>query len=298
MKDAQIFTHDYTPRDHEIVEYSFREHDALPGMVLRGPAVDIENQSDYFTCIGAAQTLGVYVSTPFPELLTQQLGMTSWNLGIGGASPYFLLRHPEVFKYINKGKFGILQVMTARDEPNERFEPTPVASIMKDLKRGDIVGSGDAWQRVMNEEPENAAQYVAQSRANWEKHMAELISKITVPIIHFWFSPKPLDSKIDTSRTTVGGIIDTFPQFINGENLSYIDEKENPLVTCFSDRDMEFDLRSRYTGKVVEVDYAVLDRSGKMPSFKENRNFYYPSPQMHWDAAITLGNVIKERVLI
>jgi Domain of unknown function (DUF6473) len=291
------FTHDYSPRDHEIVEYSFHEHAALPGWILRGPAVDVENRSDYFSCIGAAQTLGVYVPTPFPELLSQQTGLAAWNLGVGGASPGFFLQHPELLPYINKGRFAILQVMTARDESNDRMQSTAVASAVKDLKHGDTVPAQVAWQRIMQEEPHNLQRYIAQSRANWETHMAALTAKITVPLIHFWFSPKPLDAPLDLSSTSVAGIIDEFPQFINGENLGYTARAAIPLVCCFSRRNMNFALRSRYTGRGVQVDYAVLDRTGSTPSFVETHNIYYPSPQMHWDAAHVLSETIARHRL-
>jgi Domain of unknown function (DUF6473) len=291
------FTHDYSPRDHELLEYGVYELPALPGMILRGPAVDIENRSDYFSCIGAAQTLGVYVANPFPDLLTQRTGLTGWNLGVGGASPGFFLKHPELFPYINNGRFAILQVMTARDEPNDRMQSTAVASAVVDRKHGDTVPAQVLWQRIMNEEPQNLERYIAQSRASWETHMAELVAKITVPIVHFWFSPKPLDARLDPTATSVAGIIDEFPQFINGDNLGYASRAAIPLVCCFSKRDMKFSLRSRYTGKSVQVDYAVLDRTGATPSFFESENIYYPSPQMHWDAAIMLGNVIERHKL-
>lgn len=295
--ESTMYTHDYSPRDHEVVDYGFCEHPALPGFWLRGPSVDVEERDDFFTCMGAAQTMGVYVSNPFPELLTQEFGVTAWNLGIGGASPHFFLQHDEVLKYVNKGKFVILQVMTARDEANERFTPTPVASQVIDHKTGNVVFSGTIWQDILENEPENLDKYIAQSRASWERHMVALIDRITVPIIHFWFAPKPLEAPINTGLTTVSGIIDEFPQFITGDNLGYLTDA-NPLVTCLSNRQMEFDLRSRYTGKVIEVDYKTMDRTGTTSAFRETRNFYYPSPQMHWDAAAELSRVIKARGLL
>jgi len=136
---------------------------------------------------------------------------------------------------------------------------------------------------------------VKQCQDQWEADLEELISKIKVPLIHFWFSTKQLDERIDPSHETVEGIVDIYPQFITGDNLGPITRIGQPLVTCTSNRNQVFTLRSRYTGKPVEIDYASLPG---VPSHKETENIYYPSPQMHWDAAITLGAAIREQGLL
>lgn len=295
---GQIFTHDYSPRDQEIVDYGFYESVNLPGMRLRGPAIDLRTSNNYITCIGAAQTLGVYVPSPFPALLASEFDVAVWNLGVGGASPSFFLQHPELIKYVNRGKFVILQMMTARDESNDRIKPTRIASIVRDTRRGDFTLAQNVWQRIKEEEPEKMGDYIEQSRRSWETHMRDLIDKIHVPILHFWFSPKALDAGIDPRKISVAGIIDTYPQFVNQDNLNFLRQSPFPLVTCFSDRNWEFDLRSRFTGEKVEVDYAVMDKTGSTPTFTESRNKYYPSAQMHWDASRAISKTIKQHALM
>src|SRR5206468_10970687 len=61
----------YELRDHEIVDYQYWE---LPGsgIQFRGPAVDFDDPSPYFTCIGAAQTFGCFVPEPYPGILGAQ----------------------------------------------------------------------------------------------------------------------------------------------------------------------------------------------------------------------------------
>lgn len=297
MPHETTFSHDYSLRDSEIVEYGFYEHPALPNFPLRGPAVDTDN-ADFFACVGAAQTLGVYVAAPFPVLLTQQLGLAAWNLGVGGASPNFFLQHPHLFEHVNRGKFAVLQMMTARDEPNDRMESTAIAGVVTDRRAHDVVPAQIVWQRIMEEEPDKLDTYIQQSRQSWQEHMGELLSLISVPVVPFWFAPKQLDATIETGNSTVIGIIDDFPQFVSAQDIEAVNELEETLVCCFSDRDMEFDLRSRNTGLPTEVDYAAMDQTGTMPSFKESRNIYYPSPQMHWDAAVVLGDAMRSRGLI
>ena len=57
--------------------------------------------------------------------------------------------------YVNKGRFAILQVMTARIEDNDRMESTPIAGLVTDRKVGDLVPASTVWQRIMEEEPDN-----------------------------------------------------------------------------------------------------------------------------------------------
>ena len=116
-----LYTVDYQERDQEIINYGNYELPLFPGLRFRGPALDLTSQSDYITCIGAAQTHGVFVDNPFPQLLSQKYGLPVWNLGVGGGHPGFFLKHPTLFDYINKSKFVVLQVMTGRCSENERM---------------------------------------------------------------------------------------------------------------------------------------------------------------------------------
>lgn len=287
---------DYSARDHELVEYSFYQHPAMPHVSLRGPAVDVDTRSDFFSCLGAAQTVGVYSDTPYPKLLAQRFGVDAWNIGVGGATPAFYLKNEKLIDYANKGKFVILQVMSARSEPNERFESTKQAGVLFDRIHGDKVFDFQAWGRIKEEEPEKTEIYITQCRANWEKHFAELVAKIKVPIVHLWFSTKDPDAPFNMAEGSILGYPDDFPQFISRENLSYLDNKNGPLVVCRSDRNFHFALRSRFTGKLVEVDYGAGIKGGS--SRTETHNEYYPSQQMQWDTAELLADELERRALL
>ncbi len=292
--DKQVYTADYQLRDDELFDYGFYELDYLPRLRWRGPALDVANTGEYVSCLGAAQTLGVYADNPFPQLLRQKFGIPFWNLGAGGADPGFYLQHPELFPYINKSKFVILQVMTARNAPNDRIGRTRDSVLGIDKKRNEITVSGEIWQRILEEEPEKMEEYIQQSRDNWERELEELIEKITVPILHFWFSNKKLDQAVDAGFSGINNTIDLFPQFISGENLGPIERSNQPLVTCYSDRNMVFPLLSKHSGKKTEIIY----NKGDEETWRETENIYYPSPEMHWDAAEILIEAIKEHNLL
>ncbi|MGX6510962.1 DUF6473 family protein [Rhodococcus sp. SJ-2] len=282
-----MYTIDYSPRDHEVAEYGTYELEGLDGYPLRGPAVDVFGRDDYVTCMGAAQTLGVYVANPYPNLIAQKTGRAMWNVGVGAATPAYFLENPKLIELANKGAGVVLQIMTARTEPNDRMAQMKTASVMRDLRRGDEADSVVIWERIQDEEPENLQKYARQSVEAWEQHMQELIDAFDVPVVLFWFSPKSLDASIDFDGSGYSGTIDEYPQFVTGRNVAKLSGYEE-LVVCSSDRAKTFPLLSRYTGEQVSVDYTAIDRTGKMPSHFEDVNTYYPSPEMHWDAAEAL----------
>ncbi len=288
MKQRKRYTVDYQTRDHELLDYGLWEAPGLPGLWFRGPALDLASSDGHITCLGAAQTFGVYVDNPFPQLLSQRFGLPVWNLGVGGADPGFFLEHPALFPLINRSSLVICQIMTARSSPNDRMSRSRVAGMAGDTERGDHVVATDIWRRLLDDEPDRIEHSIAQSRQSWHRDVERLISMIEVPRLDFWFSPKPLDRPVDVSKTSSVGMIDVYPQFVTGADLDVLGDAA-PLVACHSSRNQRFPLRSRHTGKVVEVDYDGATGIG----WRETHNAYYPSPEMHWDAAHDLISAIE-----
>ena len=293
-----LYTVDYQERDNEIIDYSNYELAVLPELKFRGPALDLSTGEGYITCIGAAQTHGVFVDNPYPQLLGQKYGMPVWNLGVGGAHPGFYLEHPKLFEYINKSRFVVLQVTTARCSANDRIGRSPYSAMGVDNRTGETLSAGLLWQRILAEEPENAQKYIAQSRASWRRDLEEMIERIRVPIIHFWFSPKSLGSKggevgreaaIDISK------LDDYPQFITREDLKLIEGQL--FATCHSNRNQRFPLLSKHTGEIVNLNWGYI-RNRANRDWYETHNTYYPSPEMKWDAAEALGKIIDDNNLL
>ena len=285
---------DYQARDAEIVDYQFYQLPGIPKIAFRGPAFDPRAAIDFFTCIGASQTLGVFSDRPFPKILSGETGHAVWNCGVGGAGPQFFTRQPELLKLANRGKFVVLQVMAARSESNSRFEAQPYAELLLDRKRGDIVSSTTAWRRVHEEEPDRKGRYIKESQESWKANMAILLEALTVPVILFWFSPKPYEA-IDP--TSLGSRVDAYPQLIDSTIVNDVRGLADAFAACLSARNRGHELKSRFNGDPVEVDYSMLPvRKGVAvaPGFKTTRNEYYPSPEMHQDAAIDLIAVLKD----
>lgn len=270
---------------------SFMSFQTCRGVKLRGPHFDPANSNDFIACLGAAQTLGVLAERPYPEILSESIGVPVWNAGVGGATPRFFLDHPRILELANRSRCVVLQVMAARSEKNDRLTPMKGAELVRDEKHGDVVTTNTAWARIQEEEPQNLQEYVAQSRAAWRENYHRLLQSITAPVILFWFSPKPLNAPIDLSKTSAFGQLDRFPHFVDGTDVDAIRSQAETFVTCFSNRGAGERLISRFTGQPVEI--KPIMANAKFYSHGEaGRNLYYPSRDMHTDAAAALRQVV------
>ena len=281
---------DYSARDREIVDYDFYQLPDVPGLKFRGPRPELKS-GEYFSCIGSSQTLGVLAAKPFPTLLSEELDMPVLNLGLGGATPAFYGSHKELIEYTNNGKFLILQVMAARGEPNSRFQESDKIEHLYDLHRGDEVSSFFAWGRALKEEPGRVPLYMAESRNSWVRGYLDILSKVKVPVILFFFSHSDIDTPINLQASNGVELLGGFPQLVDRRSLEIIKELSTKFVSCRSKRNQGHPYISRFTGKPVEIDYSKLGVSGA--TFKETHNDYYHTDEMNEDAVPELLAAIR-----
>lgn len=274
----------YAERDREIVDYqAFR----LPGAGrLRGPAPSTVEPGEYFTCVGAAQTYGCFCEKPYPTLLGERLGVPALNFGFAGAGPRLFLQDDERartrLEYVNRGRFAVVQVMSGRSEDNSRFESRGVELLTRRAD-GERVGAAPAYAELLqNESPETVAEIVAETRANWVKSFTAMLELIEVPTILFWFSKRGPD--YEESYSHVDALFGEFPQLVNRAMIDSVRRFSDDYAECISTRGSPQRLLSRFTGEPVSFTRRA-DLGGDTQEF----NTYYPSPEMHVDAADALA---------
>jgi hypothetical protein len=159
----------YQDTDQEIIDYElFR----LPGIVrrLRGPEPADLSARSYFTCVGAAQTFGRFCNGPYPWLLASDLGVSALNFGIAGAGPRFFLEREGFLSYVNKGRFAIVQVMSARSEDNSAFDTGGLEYVTR-RSDGAQMGAAPAYAQLLASNTEATRLIVEETRANWIKSL-------------------------------------------------------------------------------------------------------------------------------
>lgn len=300
----------YQRRDAEVVDYRMYE---LAGTRLsfRGPPPDTLASGNYFTCLGAAQTFGCFCERPYPSLLAEQLGLPVLNLGYGGAGPEFFDRHESLDAHINRGKFLVLQVMSGRSQSNSLFACRGLELLTR-RSDGAALGAYDAywdllhgvpsakdhalWRRVLRRAlpklvlPRLCAaprlrRVVRETRHGWVESYARFLSRVEVPVVLFWFSKRTPAYAEQFSDPSV--LFGEFPHLVNDDMVARLRPRCEAYVECVTQRGSPQPLRSRFTGAPVTVDPA-LDRADLGGHAPWTHNEYYPSPEMHEDAAAAL----------
>ncbi len=293
----------YQARDIEVVDYHMYE---LPGTGLqfRGPMIQLSANQEYFSCIGAAQTFGCFCELPYPDLLANQLSVPALNLGYGGAGPEFFALQESLLDYVNRGKFAIIQVMSGRSQSNSLYACDGL-EFMHRRSDGAPISARDAYaellagpkllQRVIPGRAGREIAILAGKRRTkrivletcdaWVNSFQDLLSKITVPKILFWFSKREPCYRRRWNR--VPGLFGEFPHLIDEPMLQKIRGLSDIYVQCVTDRGSPQLLVSRHTGQPVTVDPGN-DRPDLRHGKPWTHDRYYPSPEMHVDAASAL----------
>jgi hypothetical protein len=271
----------YQERDYEIIDYELYP---LPetGYRIRGPVPETLAPGEYFTSVGAAQTFGCFCEKPYPALLAESLGLSPLNFGFAGAGPRFFVNAPDLRKYVNDGEFAIVQVMSGRSEDNSLFD-TGGQEYLTRRSNGERIGAEPAYRELLaNESVETVAAIVAETRENWVKSYSELLEAIRVPKILFWFSTRSPDYE-ESYSGDIYAFFGEFPQLVNRAMVERIKPFADEYVECVSSRGLPQRLISRFTGKPISIRHRA-DLGGGWQEY----NPYYPSPEMHAEAAGSL----------
>jgi hypothetical protein len=275
----------YAALDGHIVDYEVFDLPPLPG--LRGPKPPLDAER-FFACIGAAQTFGRFCKRPFPTILSDELSLPVLNLGAAGAGPLMFLRRPEIFEYVNRARLAIVQVMSARGEDNSYFESLD-SGILRRRSGGDPMLTWPAYQELLDTESEDVVrQVVAETRSNFVHYFRDLLAKIQVPTILFWFARRPPD--YPESHADVRKLFGGFPQLVDGSTMDEIRPHADAYVECITSRGLPQPLFDRFTGERTTMQNAPAAFGGR----ELEHNYYYPSPEMHEDAAAALLEPARE----
>jgi Domain of unknown function (DUF6473) len=269
--------HGYQIRDYEVIDY---ELFTLPEVTseVRGPAPETLATGEYFSCLGAAQTFGCNCERPFPALLAERLDLPALNLGFAGTGPRFFVQREPLVWYANQGRFAVVQIMSGRSEDNSLFDSRGGIEQLTRRSDGRKVPAVEAYTELLEKgNIERTQAIVAETRENWVESYAKLFAALEVPTILLWFSQRP--PEYEESYDDVWGMFGKFPQLVNRAMVDRIRELCDEYVECVSARGWPQRLFSRFTGEPVEIDLG-----GRLTEYDR----YYPSPEMHVDAADAL----------
>lgn len=282
----------YQERDLQFVDYQLyglatpKRH-----FVLRGPKPPLKPNS-YITCVGGAFTYGCFVERPWPSLLQDALSFPCLNLGEAGAGPRFFNHASQdgLLSYINGGRIAIIMVMSGRSDQNSIYANEEGLETLTFRADGSKMSANAAYDKLLAEQTrEEVMAIVTETRVNYVDQFKQLLSKITVPKILFWYSNrKPAYTEgFENANALYCGMPNKvpFPEFVNQEMIEALTREADEYVECITERGKPHKLVSRFTGLPV----TISDR-GRVIS----ENVHYPSPEMHRDAALLLEPVCRK----
>ena len=136
---------------------------------------------------------------------------------------------------------------------------------------------------LANESVERVQAVVEETRQNWIGSFANLLEAIEVPTILFWFSERSPDYEESYSELRLRPLFGKFPHLVNRAMVEQLRPGSDEYVECISARGLPQRLFNRFTHEPAAIPNQTDPVGGR-----ERYNRYYPSPEMHADAADAL----------
>ncbi len=255
---------------------------------VRGPEPLNLSKNKYFICLGAAQTYGRFCSEPYPFLLQKSLKLSSINLSRGGAVPDWFSGNKDFLEYTNNSKFAIIQVMSARTISNSLFKCMLAGPSVIHKKTNTTLTADEAYQNLIQQgDLDVLSRVVSETRQNWVRSYKLLLSKIKVPKILFWFSTREPQYEDNYEKVKFQyQLFKAFPQFVNHDMINQLKSDCDHYVECVSEDGLPQPLINRFTGEPI-IEKNKTGVNAKL-------NSYYPSPEMHENAAKILKPICQK----
>lgn len=254
--------------------------------------------------LGPAPTFGRLAERPFAQLLTQEYGVPTVNLGFAGPSPNTFKRFLDV---INRHPCVIVSFFSGRSisMPFLKVDKNGTAVMLDDLRVqskntlkvldrlnsirlelgepipvGSYLSPKAAWEEILlNYDRDKVVEMVMETRQVYVDAMKDLLNSITSRKILLWFSRRPPDYEMKFD--TIKGLFGKNPQLVDRTTVDALVPKADGFVECVTNRGMPFRISPPRAG-------------GTYPwNIPAGYNDRYPSQEMHDDVAAVLGPYLQ-----
>lgn len=280
-------THFYQKKDINIIDYRLYEFN---NALFRGPQPD--DKANSITYIGAAQTFGRFCKNPFPNILGNKLNLGTLNFGTGGRGPAYFLKNKPILYESNKSKIAVIQIMSGRSVGNSVYDSDNSSGIR--LSDGKKMKAIHVYRDLINGVDERGLNrkfienLVKETRERYIDEMIALLQAIKIPKILLWFSVRYpeykeiypnrfkqiLSRRLGRFRQSPHCLLSYFPHLVNREMVDTIKQYSDSYVECTTNAGLP-QVLTDFQGRVV------------------GQNTYYPSPEMHIQAAELLYPVCR-----
>ncbi|MBV7377296.1 DUF6473 family protein [Maritimibacter dapengensis] len=180
-------------------------------LLFRGPKRKLT--APYIAMIGATETYGKFVETPFPALTESTLNMPVINLGTVNAGLDVFAHDRTVVDICSKAEVTVVQIMGAQNMSNRFYAVHPrrndrflrASNLVKTIYRNVDFTELNFTRHLLSVLRENSEEKFAmveqELREAWVARMKTLISKIDSRIVLLWLADhSPEEAVTDTAH--------------------------------------------------------------------------------------------------
>ncbi len=256
---------------------------------FRGPKPDFGRP--HVACLGSSETFGRFVPRPWPQLLSEQLGVPCANFGVMNAGPELVLRDPTLQLALAEARVTVVAVSGAHTVSNRLYSVHPrrndrvirvsqsLTTMFRNVDFTEIHFVRHLLTTLLHADPLRFAIVVDELRMAWTARMATLFEAIEGRIVLLWMAehapPDPPDMRVVPD---VAAGLGPDPLFVTQQML----DRLSPLVT-------------RVVEVIASEETRRAGRAGMVHAPSEAAAARaLPGPALHAQAARALLPVIAE----
>lgn len=176
-------------------------HYGTSTLLFRGPRRSLERP--YVVYMGGNETYGKFIPDPFPDLVEEEVGFGSVNLGVSNAGLDLYLNETGLLEIASRAEAVVLQVVGAANlsnryysvhpRRNDRFlGPTPLLkSLFRDVDFTDFAFTRHLLHALQSRSPDRFEVLADDLRATWLARMKDLLSRLPPRTLLLWLADQP-----------------------------------------------------------------------------------------------------------
>ncbi len=252
-------------------------------LMFRGPRRDLTRP--YLAFIGATETYGKYIETPFPALVEQEVGKPCANFGQINAGIDAFSSDPFVIGAASAAQVTVVQVMGAQNmtnrfyavhpRRNDRFVTTStlLRAIYREVDFSEFHFNKHMLQRLMEVSPDRFRTVLQELQDAWVARMRLMFKRINGKSVLLWFSDRAPEDQSGDDPAAIG----SDPLFVTRDMINEISQHCTQVVEVVASADAQ----AAGTQGMTFDEMDVMAASAML------------GPKAHEEAAAALLEVIK-----
>ena len=195
-------------------------------LMFRGPRRSLERP--FVVYLGGNETYGKFVPDPFPDLVEEEIGFGSVNLGLSNAGPDLYLNEASLLDVAARAEAVVVQIMGAANLSNRYYAVHPrrndrflgatplLKALFRDIDFTDFTYTRHLLRTLQAQSPDRFEVLADELRSTWLTRMKTLMSRLPDRTLLLWAADQP------PPKVSRGAALDHDPLLIDAEMLAAI----------------------------------------------------------------------------